>query len=107
MTDFKTDTLFVTNTETLPVTLTSTSILVESMTLTMTDTVKEYLTDFVTKTDISVLPTTITSIWISTEIIDMVSAPCSSHKGCTDWMLLDQHDRAHSHLDCHRRENAD
>jgi len=73
MTDFKTDTLFVTNTETLPVTLTYTSILVESMTLTMTDTVKDYLTDFVTKTDISVLPTTITSIWISTDIIDMTN----------------------------------
>ena len=107
MTDLKTDTLFLTNTETLPVTLTSTSLLVESTTLTMTDTLKEVLTDFVTMTDISVMPTTVTSIWVSTDIIDMVSMLCPLTECGADGIFIDQHRRADSHLDRHRRENDD
>jgi len=36
----------------------------------MTDTVTDVRTDIVTKTDIKVLPTTYTSIWVKTEVID-------------------------------------
>jgi hypothetical protein len=69
-TDVKTETLHVTKTETLPLTITATSLVVESKTLTKTDTIKEVRTDVVTKTDIKVIPTTFTSVWVKTDIID-------------------------------------
>ena len=70
-TDVKTNTVFVTKTQTLPVTVTS--LVTESKFSTKTDTVKETLTNVVTKTDIKVIPTTFTSVWVKTDIIDKVS----------------------------------
>jgi hypothetical protein len=54
------------------VTVTTTSLSVDPTTLTKTDTIKEVRTDYVTKTEIKVLPTTYTSIWVKTDVIDKV-----------------------------------